>query len=109
MKNLKLILTLVAIVFVSLISTANVHVATVFSDNMVLQRNINLKVWGAADPGEKLILSFNGQKLKTKTDKNGDWLVVLNPMKAGGPFTMTIHGIVQRVASDLGMEMTQLS
>lgn len=92
MKNLKLVLAIVTIVFISEISKAEVHVAAIFSDNMVLQRNINLKVWGTADPGEKLSISFNGQKQKTKADKNGKWRVILQPMKAGGPFQMLIRG-----------------
>ena len=92
MKNLKLILTLVAIAFSTLVTKANVSIADIFSDNMVLQRNIDLKVWGNANPGEKLFVSFNGQKLRTKADKNGKWEVVLKPMKAGGPFNMTLQG-----------------
>lgn len=93
MKNLKLILTVVAIAFSTLVTKANVSIADIFSDNMVLQRNIDLKVWGNANPGEKLFVSFNGQKLRTKADKNGKWSVVLKPMKAGGgPLNMTVRG-----------------
>jgi sialate O-acetylesterase len=92
MNRLRLLLTVVAIAFSTLISKADVRVADIFSDHMVLQRNINLKVWGTADPGEKLFVSFNGQKQRTKADKNGKWSVVLKPMKAGGPLNMTIHG-----------------
>jgi sialate O-acetylesterase len=92
MKNLKLVLTVVVIAFNILISKADVHIADIFSDNMVLQRNLNVKVWGNASPGEKLSLSFNGQRHTTKADKKGNWLVVLCPMKAGGPLNMTISG-----------------
>ncbi len=92
MSYLKFISTLVAIVITTLICTADVSIADIFSDNMVLQRNLNVKVWGNADPGEKLSVSFNGQELKTKADKKGLWSVVLEPMKAGGPFEMTIRG-----------------
>jgi len=92
MKNLKLILTVLTIVISTLISKADVSVAGIFSDNMVLQRNLNVKIWGTAAPGEKLVVSFNGQKRTTKADKKGLWSVVLEPMKAGGPFEMTIHG-----------------
>ncbi|MCP3931067.1 MAG: sialate O-acetylesterase [Bacteroidetes bacterium] len=92
MKNLKFISTLVAIALSTLVSKANVNVADIFSDNMVLQRNLNVKVWGNADSGEKVSVSFNGQQLATKADKKGHWLVVLEPMKGGGPFKMTISG-----------------
>jgi len=92
MKNLKLILTVLTIVISTQISKADVSVADIFSDNMVLQRNLNVKIWGTAAPGEKLSVSFNGQKLKTKADKKGKWSVILKPMKAGGPLNMTISG-----------------
>ena len=93
MKNLKLILTVVAIAFSTIVTKANVNVADIFSDNMVLQRNIDLKVWGKADPGEKVWVYFNGQKHSTRADKKGKWTVVLKAMKAGAePLEMTIRG-----------------
>ena len=81
MKNLKPIFTVLAIIFSALISKADVGVADIFSDHMVLQRNISVSVWGNADPGEKLYVSFNGQKQTTKADKNGKWSILLKPMK----------------------------
>jgi len=92
MRSLKLFLTVVALGITTLVCKANVSVADIFSDNMVLQRNLNVKVWGNADPGERLSVSFKGQKLRAKADKEGLWSVVLEPMKAGGPFEMTLHG-----------------
>jgi sialate O-acetylesterase len=92
MSKLRLLSTIVFLVISALMIKAEVGVADIFSDNMVLQRNLNVKVWGMADPGEKISLSFNGQKLKTKADRNGRWLLVLEAMKAGGPFDMTIRG-----------------
>jgi sialate O-acetylesterase len=92
MSYFKLILTVIALTISTQIIKANVSIADIFSDNMVLQRNLNLKVWGSADPGEKLTVSFNGQNLKTRADKKGKWSVILEPMQAGGPLTMTIQG-----------------
>lgn len=92
MNHLKILLTAITIAISSQLSKANVSVADIFSDNMVLQRDLNLKVWGNADPGEKLTVSFNGQTLKTGADKKGKWSVILEKMQAGGPFTMTIQG-----------------
>jgi len=101
MKNLKSIFTVLAIIFSVLLSKADVGVADIFSDHMVLQRNIPLKVWGDADPGEKLYVSFNGQKVKTKANKFGKWSVVLDPMKAGGPFKMIVQGINEIIFEDI--------
>jgi len=70
----------------------DVHIAGIFSDNMVIQRNKKVPVWGWCYPNEKVELVFNGQKLQTVADKTGKWKVVLQPMKTGGPFEMIIDG-----------------
>ncbi len=64
----------------------------IFSDNMVLQRDIPLTIWGWADKGEKIEIKFNQQLLKTKADKNGQWKVVLAKEKAGGPYNLHVKG-----------------
>ena len=101
MKNIKSIFTILAIIFTTLICKADVSVADVFSDHMVLQRDISLNIWGNADPGEKIYVSFNGQKQTTKADKNGKWSIVLKPMKAGGPLSMAIKGKNEIVFKDI--------
>lgn len=63
-----------------------------FSDNMVVQRDIAVAVYGIADEGEKITVEFNGQKAEAVTSAEGTWKVMLKPMKAGGPFTMTVKG-----------------
>ena len=71
---------------------AEVRVAKIFNDNMVIQRNKDIPIWGWASKGEKVTIEFNGQKLLTKADENGKWLLNFKPMKEGGPFEMTIKG-----------------
>jgi len=80
---------------------AAVSVADIFSSNMVLQRHIDLKIWGLADPEESLTLSFNGQNLHTKADNSGKWELTLKPMSAGGPFEMTVQGNNKLVLSNI--------
>ena len=63
----------------------------VYSDNMVLQRDIPLNISGIADSGEKVTLEINGQKQTTKAGENGKWSITLSPLKAGGPYTLTIR------------------
>ncbi|MEK6794664.1 MAG: sialate O-acetylesterase [Spirochaetota bacterium] len=63
-----------------------------FSDNMVMQRDIAVAVYGIADEGEKVTVEINGQKVEAVTGAEGTWKVMLKPMKAGGPFTMTVKG-----------------
>lgn len=74
------------------VAMAKVELPKVLSSNMVLQRNQEVKVWGWADVGEKVKVTFNGQSKSAKTASNGKWMVTLEPMQAGGPFDMTIKG-----------------
>jgi len=70
----------------------NVKLAGIFGDNMVLQRDEPVRIWGQADTGEKVAVRFNGQQKKATTGKNGYWEVTLSAMKFGGPFELTVEG-----------------
>ena len=70
---------------------AEVKPNTLFSDNAVLQQNVNIPVWGSAKEGEKVTVTFDGQT-ETVVAKNGKWKIYLKPHKAGGPFILTIAG-----------------
>ncbi|MEI6176809.1 MAG: sialate O-acetylesterase [Verrucomicrobiota bacterium] len=63
----------------------------IFTENMVLQRDADLPVYGTAAEGEKVTVSLNGQQASAVA-KDGKWKVHLKAMKAGGPFTMTVRG-----------------
>ncbi len=67
--------------------------ATPFADNMVLQREMKVPVWGTAAPGEKVTVAFAGQTKETTADAKGAWRVTLDPMVASKePKTMRIAG-----------------
>ncbi len=70
---------------------AEVSLPKIFSDNMVLQRDMPVKIWGWAEEGESVTVSFNDQTIKSTSDKNGNWRVVLKPAQAGGPYSMTVQ------------------
>jgi len=81
---------------VSLIGTtqsiwANVFPNTLFSNNMVLQSEVTVPVWGRADASEEVTVELCGQKVTTIA-KEGKWMMQLKPLKSGGPFVMTIKG-----------------
>ena len=61
---------------------AAVELPAVFSDHMVLQRQLPAPVWGMADPGENISVTFGGQSLNTTADQDGHWQVELDPMEA---------------------------
>lgn len=69
---------------------AEIRPSLLVSDNMVLQRNAPLPIWGWADKGEKVTVSFNGQTLSAKPDKNGKWVVTFEAMPAGGPYEIVL-------------------
>lgn len=85
-------LLLLSLIFPMITLRANVTLPHVLSDNMVLQRDRAVKVWGWADHSEKVSVSFNGQRVFVKTGAEGKWMVELKPMKFGGPFEMKIKG-----------------
>ena len=56
-------------------------VAAVFGDNMVLQQQMAVPVWGWANPGATVFVSFGGQKKRAVADAGGKWLVKLGKLK----------------------------
>lgn len=64
----------------------------IFGDNMVLQRNKTIHVWGWAAANEKVNVQFNKQIKNTKADKAGRWDIMLDAEVAGGPYQLTIKG-----------------
>ncbi len=76
----------------SLNSMANVRLPKLFADDMVLQRDHLIPIWGWADANEKIEIRFNKQKKFTKADKNGKWIIRLNAENAGGPYELSIKG-----------------
>ena len=71
---------------------SNIHLPAIFSDNMVLQRDIKIPVFGTANPGGKVMVKFEGKQQSAKVSKDGTWQIDLGPHKAGGPFELTIFG-----------------
>lgn len=71
---------------------ANITLPRIFSDNMVLQRNKPIPIWGWAAANEKITVQFNKQVKTVKADKTGQWKLALEPELAGGPWQLTIKG-----------------
>lgn len=101
MTKLKVILT--CCLLLGLLSlTAEVKLNSLFSDHMILQKGVQVPVWGTADDGEKVSVSFNGQTMSTSA-VNGKWMLKLSPMpyvltaksmKITGKNTIVIHDIL---------------
>lgn len=66
------------------------QLSELYSDNMVLQRDVPLPIRGTANAGEKVTVKIAGQKALAVAGNDGCWEVTLNPLKVGGPYTLSI-------------------
>lgn len=74
-------------------ATADVSVPAVFSDHMVLQRDLPVPVWGTASPGEAVTVRFADRLASTAADAEGRWRVTLDPMAASDePRSLVVEG-----------------
>lgn len=84
---------LVVEMFASIGVSAAVKMPAVFSDNMVLQRDAPIPVYGTADPGENVTVIFAGQSKKSIADQTGKWKLMLDAMpRSAKPEEMQING-----------------
>ncbi|MEY2407402.1 MAG: sialate O-acetylesterase [Verrucomicrobiota bacterium] len=92
MKSRLLPLRIAGIVFASiLVARADVRLHGLFTDDMVLQRDASVPVWGWADDGEKVTVQFRNQSVTT-TAAHGKWTVHLKHLSAGGPDELKVTG-----------------
>ncbi len=92
LPNAGSILLLLTGIFTATETFAEVKLPSVFSDHMVLQRDVTLPVWGWADPGEKITVAVAKQMKTTTADAAGKWSLKLDKISASEPVTMTVQG-----------------
>ena len=98
MNNCQRIFLAFLVVFAGIIAPLSVKSAirlpALIGNNMVLQQNATIRVWGWADAGEKVVIqaSWQNAPVITTTPATGTWSTTLNTPKAGGPYKMTITG-----------------
>jgi sialate O-acetylesterase len=97
MSNLKRCMVVPSVILVYLAVPRQVGADVVpgspFTEHMVLQRDMEVPIWGTAAPGEEVTVSVAKQKVTGKAGADGKWLVRLAPLKSGGgPLEMTITG-----------------
>lgn len=97
MKSLKNILVTIFMVLMVQCSlpgppAENITVADIFGNNMVLQQDLKITVWGNAEPGGLVTVSLGKSTVSGKVRKEGSWLVKLPKMAAGGPCSLTVAG-----------------
>ena len=89
--NLKRTLFLLAAVLPLQLS-AKVTLPAIFTDNMVLQQQSDVKIWGRAKPGKavKVTTSWDGKTYAATAAATGGWEVRVSTPVAGGPYTVTV-------------------
>jgi sialate O-acetylesterase len=82
-----------------ILTAAELRLAPVFSDHMVLQREKPVAIWGWADPGESVSVSFDSQNKTVTADPSGKWSLHLDPLPARTtPLVLTAAGSGTRKA-----------
>jgi sialate O-acetylesterase len=100
---MKTSVAMVLLLCAAFICTANADVSLpcVIGDNMVLQRDLPVPIWGWDSPGQKVTVSFAGQEKSAVADAGGKWTVALDALTAGGPFEMTVTGSSTRTVKNV--------
>ena len=70
---------------------AQMTLPQLFQSGMVLQRGKPIPVWGKANAGEQVTITFRKKQYVTTADADGHWRINLPEQKAGGPYTMKIE------------------
>ena len=82
-------------------AVADLSLPSVIGDNMVLQRDLPVPIWGWDSPGQKVTVSFAGQEKSAIADSSGEWSVTLDPLKVGEPADMTVAGSSTRTIRNI--------
>ncbi|HMR17999.1 MAG TPA: sialate O-acetylesterase [Sphingobacterium sp.] len=82
---------------------AKIQLPAILGNNMVLQRNAEVNIWGKASVGEKVKIetSWNDKVYRTHADMEGDWKIAIETSDAGGPYTVIISGENKIVLEDI--------
>lgn len=77
-----------------------IQLPDLFTNQMVLQRNVSIPIWGQTGPSVKITVamelensidSTTLEELSGRSDAEGNWKIYLKPKPAGGPYKITIR------------------
>ncbi len=89
-KHIGSVLLAIILSLLSVRTFSQLNPCTIFSSGMVLQREVELPVWGTASVGTTITVTLNGETGNGTADDDGNWEVTLPAMSAGGPYEMSI-------------------
>lgn len=97
LPRLRALVALAFLAFVTALPAASaLRPNFLFSDNMVLQRDRETPVWGAASPGERVTVTFLGKSSSANAGPEGKWSVKIGPFPAGGPYELVIESASEK-------------
>ncbi len=70
---------------------AAIELPRLISSDAIMQRDQALPIWGKAKANVDVTVSIGNVKQKTKSDAAGNWRVVFDAQKAGGPHSIKIE------------------
>lgn len=79
---MKFIKTLFLLLLAGFQLKAEIILPRILGNQMVLQQQKPIVIWGTANVGEQVSVSFADESAQTLADENGKWKVVLNPLRA---------------------------
>ena len=87
----------------SLVLQAKLKLPNILSDNMILQQQSEVKLWGStkANTKVKIFTSWDKKSYSTTSDAKGNWLQKVTTPAAGGPFEITFNDGEKTVLSNI--------
>lgn len=86
----KLLLFVLLLITFNSLCFSQLSLPKMFGDNMVLQRGIQIPVWGNASPGATIVATLGNTRATAKAGSKGKWMIRFSKFKAGGPYTLKI-------------------
>ena len=93
MKRIFIIFLIISTYSIKL--SAKITFPSVFTDNMVLQQNSSVAIWGWSEPGEtvRIVTSWNlNDTVKVKADNYSLWKTNIQTIASGGPYSVQVLG-----------------
>ncbi|MEO7766870.1 MAG: sialate O-acetylesterase [Ferruginibacter sp.] len=85
---------IILLLAVTMVAKADIRLPNIINSNMVLQQRSSVKLWGWADPNEKIIVttSWNNKTDSVVTTRDANWMLTVQTPVAGGPYSITLKG-----------------
>lgn len=99
MKKTNLTVLIIILIISVFSANAQLKVASILGNNMVLQRNSEVKIWGKAEPkmSLKINVSWNKTTITAVANEKGDWITKVKTSEAGGPYTISIESKKEKI------------